>query len=92
MTIGGSRQAGDALEAVLHDRDSGVEPGAGRTLFLALLALHSAGMLAFESGGAVHGPRPTAGPGTVVRGGVVGLETGPAYNMPSLFASDQVSE
>ena len=75
------KQAGDALEAVLRSRDSGAEPGSGRSLFLALLSLHAAGVLVFESGAAVHGPRPDTEPGAVGRGVAVGLETAPAYNM-----------
>jgi hypothetical protein len=79
---GKSRRAGDALEAVLRSRDSGAEPGSGRSLLLALLALHDAGVLRFESDDAVHGPQPLAEPGAVGRSGAASLEeTAPAYNM-----------
>ena len=76
------RRAGDALEAVLRSRDSGAEAGSGRALLLALLALKDAGALTFESGDAVHGSRPTAGPGAVGRSVAASAgRTAPTYNM-----------
>ena len=76
------KQAGDALEAVLRSRDSGAGAGSGRSLLLALLALHDAGALTFGSGDAAHGPRPLAEPGAVGRSGARSPEgTAPAYNM-----------
>jgi len=92
VAIGSDRKAGDALEAVLRARDSGAEPGSGRTLFLALLSLHAAGMLTFESGDAVHGPRARSGAGAVGRNDAGDPETGHPYNMPSLSASGQAPE
>lgn len=82
MAPGKSKRAGDALEAVLRSRDSGAEAGSGRSLLLALLAFHDAGVLRFESVDADHRPQPLAELGTVVRTGAGSSEqTAPTYNM-----------
>jgi hypothetical protein len=90
-----AEQAGEALARALEER-AGAPVGTeqGRSLLLALVRLNELGALAFDVRPQLSTvPGPEGQPGAVVRcGEAQPLETAPAYNMGSLFASGGDSE
>lgn len=85
-----TEKAGAALATALGGDESPADAEAGRSLLLGLIRLHELGALAFQGDANLStAPGPTK-PGPVVRS-ARSFETGDAYNIASLSASEAES-